>query len=639
MINLLIIFLTIAVPLFGQNEAGDKAYPVVLKKDTLFLIYNGIGTFNAEQRARAISDKLDKVIEAGTYNLDSITVFERGDDFYIALENELLFAVTPDDAEVYNTSADTLADTYRIMLSERLKVTSEEYRSDQLLYNILYSFLYLILIVLLIWGISFLFNWFAVQIATVEARRIKAIELKGKEIVKPSVIIKTLIFVAKGLKFALTLYIIYFFLVEIANIWFFTRTLNLQPFLKGTVYFIFFTVLFLTIVKSTKIGLKFLLYKYNLWKGTKIKSIKFRTIEIFSADRAVEVLSLLTKVFRVFLIVVLLYLYFTIIFSLFTFTSNWSAKLMNYLFEPVRLIADSILDFLPNLFFIVVIIFVFYYLIKAVKFFFKEIEKGTLEFENFHKDWAAPTYKIIRFMLIVLSVIIIFPYLPGSDSPFFRGISIFFGVLFSLGSTSAIANIVSGVVITYMRPFKIGDRVKIADTMGDVIEKTLLVTRVRTNKNIDITIPNAMVLGSHIVNYSSSSLEKGLILNTTVTIGYDVPWQKVHKALIKAAEETTDILKDHKPFVLQTSLNDFHVSYELNAFTDKPNHMAEVYSNLHSKIQDKFYEEGIEIMSPSYSSIRDGNKIAIPDENLPKNYEAPPFKLFGVNIFDQKKSE
>jgi small-conductance mechanosensitive channel len=169
--------------------------------------------------------------------------------------------------------------------------------------------------------------------------------------------------------------------------------------------------------------------------------------------------------------------------------------------------------------------------------------------------------------------------------------------------------------------------VKIADTMGDVIEKTLLITRVRTIKNVEITIANAMVLGSHIINFSSSAKEEGLILHTTVTIGYDAPWRTVHHLLIDAALATEAILKQPAPFIFQTALDDFYVHYELNAYTDQPSRMAKIYSDLHTNIQDKFNGAGVEIMSPHYSSVRDGNQIAIPDGYLPKGYSAPAFRL------------
>jgi len=222
-----------------------------------------------------------------------------------------------------------------------------------------------------------------------------------------------------------------------------------------------------------------------------------------------------------------------------------------------------------------------------------------------------------------------FPYLPGSESPAFRGVSIFLGVLFSLGSTAAVANVVAGVILTYMRAFRIGDRVKISDTIGDVIEKTLLVTRVRTIKNEDITVPNAMVLGSHIINYSSSAKDRGLILHTTVTIGYDAPWRKVHELLIAAAHSTEHILKEPSPFILQTALDDFYVSYELNAYTNRPEIMAGIYSSLHQNIQDRFNESGVEIMSPHYAAFRDGNQTTVPGGRTEKDSALPGLNIAG----------
>jgi small-conductance mechanosensitive channel len=169
--------------------------------------------------------------------------------------------------------------------------------------------------------------------------------------------------------------------------------------------------------------------------------------------------------------------------------------------------------------------------------------------------------------------------------------------------------------------------VKIADTIGDVLEKTLLVTRVRTIKNVDITIPNSLVLSSHVINFSSSAQAYGLILNTTVTIGYDAPWRKVHETLIAAAKTTESILPEPEPFVLQTALNDFYVSYELNAYTDKSQGMARIYSALHQNIQDRFNEAGIEITSPHFRALRDGNQTTIPADYISENYQPPAFRV------------
>jgi len=256
------------------------------------------------------------------------------------------------------------------------------------------------------------------------------------------------------------------------------------------------------------------------------------------------------------------------------------------------------------------------------------IGRGSIRFAGFHEEWAEPTYKIVRFLVIVFAAIACFPYVPGSKSEGFRGIAVFLGLLISLGSAAAIGNVIAGVVLTYMRPFRVGDRVKIADTFGDVTEKTLLVTRVRTIKNVDITIPNAQVLSSHIINFSSSAkVPPALILHTNVTIGYDAPWRKVHELLIASAHATTHILAKPEPFVLQTSLNDFYVTYEINAHTDQPNLMATIYAELHQNIQDKFNEAGVEIMSPHYTQIRDGNKTAIPDQYLPKTYRPSGLRI------------
>jgi small-conductance mechanosensitive channel len=245
-----------------------------------------------------------------------------------------------------------------------------------------------------------------------------------------------------------------------------------------------------------------------------------------------------------------------------------------------------------------------------------EVEVENIRVTGFHRDWARPTFNILRFLLYAFMLVIIFPYLPGSHSPAFQGVSVFLGVLLSLGSSSAISNIVSGLVITYMRPFKIGDRVKIGDVIGDVTEKNMLVTRIRTIKNEDITIPNSSVLSASTINYSSNTrpTDTGLILHTTVTIGYDTPWQDMHKALIAAANRTDLILQQPEPFVLQTSLDDFYVSYQLNAYTRSANEQQNIYSQLHQNIQDCCAEAGIEIMSPHYRSQRDGNTTTIPEQ-------------------------
>lgn len=333
------------------------------------------------------------------------------------------------------------------------------------------------------------------------------------------------------------------------------------------------------------------------------------------------------RVVRLFIIVLLIYLALPIAFSIFPATKPIATELLGYAIKPVKDIFLAIIRYIPNLLTIAVIYLATHYIIRLVKFIAGEIENGSFTIKNFYPEWAAPTYNIIKVLLYAFMFIVIYPYLPGSQSDVFKGVTVFLGVLFSFGSSSAVSNMVAGIVLTYMRPFKIGDRVKLGDVAGDIIEKNMLVTRVRTIKNEIITLPNSQILTGATVNYSSSAKEAGLILHTSVTIGYDAPWKVVHELMISAALATEGILKEPRPFVLQTDLNDFNVTYQVNGYTDQPQKMAVIYSELHRLMQDKFNEAGVEIMSPHYSALRDGNSIQIPDNYKPKDYRRPGFKV------------
>lgn len=345
---------------------------------------------------------------------------------------------------------------------------------------------------------------------------------------------------------------------------------------------------------------------------SRLPPLRIQSFELLSREKIVVGGLAAARAVRLLITLFALYIYVPLVLSFFPRTADLAPTLFGYVTRPLFRALQVFVEFIPNFFFLATIVILTRYVLKIVRFFFREIEAGRIEFEGFHQEWADPTFKLVRILILAFALVMAFPYLPGSGSPAFQGISVFLGILLSLGSSSAVANIVSGVVLTYMRPFRVGDRVKIADTVGDVVEKTLLVTRVRSIKNVDVTIPNSMVLGSHIVNYSSSALSTGLVLNTTMTIGYDVPWRTVHDLLKEAARRTPRILPEPAPYVFQTALNDFHVSYELNATTDRPNQMVSIFSDLHANIQDCFAEAGIEIMSPNYHAVRDGNESTLP---------------------------
>jgi small-conductance mechanosensitive channel len=374
--------------------------------------------------------------------------------------------------------------------------------------------------------------------------------------------------------------------------------------------------------------------KLESWRGTRIPPIRVQTFEVISADRLTDTLKWLVRKSRLLVWLVGLYIFIPLILSFFPQTRGLVTRYLDYLIAPLYRLFWGLISFIPNLVFITAVILAVRYVLKLLRIIFSEIKQGKIAFSGFHQDWADPTFKLLRVLIVVLAVVLVSPYLPGFGSPAFQGISIFFGILLSLGSTAAIANIVAGVAITYMRPFNVGDRVKIADTMGDVVEKTLLITRVRTIKNVEVTIPNSMVLGSHMINLSALAQQSGLILYTAVTIGYDAPWRKVHELLIAAARATRDILADPAPFVLQISLNDFSITYELNAYTANVKDLLHIQSELHQNIQDRFNEAGVEIMSPTFSAIRDGNQTTIPEDYLPKTAPVKGFRILPVDFLD-----
>jgi small-conductance mechanosensitive channel len=357
--------------------------------------------------------------------------------------------------------------------------------------------------------------------------------------------------------------------------------------------------------------------------------IQIGNIEIVSSSKISFFWLRVLRMIRLFILFLLTFNYATFVLRLFPWTRVFGESILGYFSRSLELVLSSIGKYLPNAFIIAIIIFVTYYLIRLIKPFFTAIERGNLVIPGFYTDWAKPTYNLLLVIIIALAAIVAFPYLPGFDSPAFRGVSVFLGLLLSLGSTSAIANVIGGIILIYTRAFRIGDHIQVGDVIGDLIEKNFLVIRICTPTNKIITIPNSSLLSSNVINFSISSreLNRNLIIQTTITLGYDLPWRKAHKTLIEAALETEHILKEPAPFVLQTSLDNFYISYQLNAYTNQPNLMVIIYSELHQNIQDKCNEAGIEILSPSYTSLRDGNTTTIPENYLPSDYAAPPFRV------------
>ncbi|MGL5112316.1 MAG: mechanosensitive ion channel family protein [Flavobacterium sp.] len=516
-------------------------YPVVPFKDTLFFIYNKIGSFSAEERAKVISKRIRQIASDPLFEADSLKIVPAEITLDIVYKADfIIMSISSIDARAVGKDSEYLARQNRSKIATSIRLEKYNNKPTLWLKRIATEALFLGGIVLILFGINYLFRKFKYHLIQNDERYFKGILIKNHHILSAS----------------------------------------------NQLYFV----------------LRFAVF---------VRAVSF---------------------------IVVIYLSLPLLFSVFPETVGYTTTLIYWIMKPAKFIWISFVKFLPNLFSIIVILVLFKYALKIIKYFVTEIQNEHIKIDGFYSDWAKPTFNIVRVLMYAFMLVVLFPYLPGSNSPIFKGVTVFVGVLFSIGSSNAIANMVAGLVITYMRPFKTGDFIKIGEVSGEVIEKTALVVRLRTPKMEDITLPNATVLSSSSINFSANtkSNTNGLVLHTTVTIGYDVPWRAVHKALLEAANRTDLVNKNPPPFVLQTSLDDFYVSYEINAFTNEANKQPSIYSNLHQNIQDCCNESGIEIMSPHYKALRDGNHITIPDSYLSGSYRA---KGFQVASYPNKEQE
>ncbi len=379
----------------------------------------------------------------------------------------------------------------------------------------------------------------------------------------------------------------------------------------GLFLLLFVTIRFLfsfinkLIVKNDK-----LIYRFS-------RLIKIYQLKEEDKERAVNTVLKISKWLHIITICALIYFILPAILSIFHYTKAVGEKLFSYFLDPFIEFLYSIVSYLPSLIKIIIILLIFRGFMKLINFFFNELKQGNIKLTGFYKEWATPTGNIIKFLLYAFLLTILFPLLPGADSQTFKGVTVFLGLLISLGSTSVIANGLSGIIMTYMRPFKIGDRIEVDTITGIVVQKNLLITRVRTPKNVIVTIPNSKILSGHSQNYTTAAEHSNLIIHSTITIGYDVDWRTVHNLLLTAAKNTNGIIEQmgKEAFVLQKSLDDFYVAYEINAYTSQADKYPMIESELHKNILDEFNKAGVEIMSPHYRANRSGSAITIPDQN------------------------
>jgi small-conductance mechanosensitive channel len=357
-----------------------------------------------------------------------------------------------------------------------------------------------------------------------------------------------------------------------------------------------------------------------------LDALAAKSHEVLSVTRLWKSLDAALRFVRSAVIVVLGLLYLRYIFELFPYTRPAARSVAGFVVAPLLTMWASLVAKIPDLFFLAILVFVVRIILRMLRRFFDAVEQGRVHLRNFEQEWAAPTYKLMRPVVIAFAVVVGYPYIPGSGSEAFKGVSLFLGIIFSLGSSSFIANMIAGYSMTYRRAFKLGDVVQIGEVMGVVSGVRLQVTHVRTIKNEEVVVPNSQILNAAVTNFSSLAKSDGLILHTTVGIGYETPWRQVEAMLLEAARRTPDLMTEPPPFVFHLHLGDFSVTYELNVYCSQPRMMRVTYTELHRHILDVFNEYGVQIMTPAYEGDPDVPKIVPKDQwyQAPARPDAPP---------------
>ena len=286
----------------------------------------------------------------------------------------------------------------------------------------------------------------------------------------------------------------------------------------------------------------------------------------------------------------------------FPYTRPWGETAGSFVVETVKGIALGIVHTLPNILSVFLIFVVARILARLVRAFFASVEAGKVRTPWVFPETAMPTRRLLVALIWAFALVAMYPYLPGSGSEAFKGLGLILGLMISLGGSGVVSQAMSGMVLMYSRALRRGDYVRVGDTEGVVLSLGMLATKIRTLKREEVTIPNAVVMSTSTKNFSRLGGREGVILHTSVTIGYEAPWRKVHEQLVEAANRTEGLKKAPPPFVMQTALSDFYVEYQLNAYLERPEQRLPVLAELHANIQDTFNEAGIAIVSPHYVS-------------------------------------
>jgi small-conductance mechanosensitive channel len=346
----------------------------------------------------------------------------------------------------------------------------------------------------------------------------------------------------------------------------------------------------------------------------RIKSVETQSFKVMPAERIWDAVRNALKAVRTLLLVALTLLYVGYVLAQFPSMRGLSNNMATFALGPLDVIAQGVLGSVPGLMFLLVLFVLLRLVLRLVRLFFGGIERGAFTLGTFDPDWAQPTYKIIRIVLIAFGLVVAYPYIPGAQSAAFQGISIFAGIMFSLGSSTAIANIVAGYMLIYRRAFKVGDIIKVGEHFGEVTASRLQVTHLRSPKNEEIIIPNSQLLNSDVLNFSTIGVRQGVILHTEVAIGYSTPWRQVEAMLIEAAQRTKGLGAEPRPFVFEKQLGEFAVTYELNVYCTNVKTMRALYAALHRNVLDVFNEHGVQIMTPAYEGDPEQPKVVAPKD-------------------------
>ncbi len=330
--------------------------------------------------------------------------------------------------------------------------------------------------------------------------------------------------------------------------------------------------------------------------------IRVGGVELLQRKRTIRFVAYVLRIGFWGFVLLVTYEWIGFVLGRFPFTRPWSEQLNTFLIDSVSGALTATASAVPDLIVVVAIIIIARAINGVLRSFFDGVQSGRIAVGWLDADSARPTRRLATIAVWIFALVMAYPYIPGSDSDAFKGLSVLIGLMISVGASGIVGQAASGMILMYTRTYRPGEYVRIGDHEGTVVEMGMFTSRIRTGLGEELTLPNSLVLSSVTRNYSRVVKGAGFVIDTVVTIGYDTPWRQVHAMLIEAARRTEGVLRDPPPRVFQTGLSDFYVEYRLvcQAIPTDPRPRAELLSALHANVQDVFNEHGVQIMSPHY---------------------------------------